>query len=97
MDDQQRLNRDVVMREERRKDNEQFHRHRMSIFHFVFILMPLTATLITFIFKSEDTRLTTVVAVLASWISATVFERHRHGIQPLQRKKLLNEQQKKLD
>ena len=86
MDDQQRLNRDIVIREERRKDNEQFHRHRMSIFHFVFILMPLTATLITFIFKSEDTRLTTVVAVLASWISATVFERHRHGIQPLQRK-----------
>ena len=94
---QQGLNRDVVMREERRKDNEQSHRHLMSVVHFVFILMPLTATLIAFIFKSEDTRLTTVAVILASWGSATVFERHRHEIQPLQRKKILNEQQKKLD
>lgn len=96
-DYQQRLNRDVVMREERRKDDEQFHRHLMSLFHFLFILIPLTFTLIAFIFKSEDTRLTTVAVILASWGSTTVFERHRHGIQPLQRKKILNEQQKKLD
>ena len=97
MDDQQRLDRDVVMRGERRKDDEQSHRHLMSLFHFMFILIPLTTTLITFIFKSEDTRLTTVAVILASWGSATVFERHRHEIQPLQRKKILNEQQKKLD
>ena len=87
----------LVEWEEKRKDREQVYKHRMSAVHFAFILVPLTATLIIFIFKSEDTRLTTVVTVLASWMSATVFERNRHGIQSLRRKKILNGQQKKLD
>ena len=99
MENQLKRDRDwqLAVWEDQRKDREQFHKHVMSGLHFLFILILLTATLIAFIFKSEDTRLTTVVTVLVSWISATVFERHRHGIQPLQRKKILNEQQKKLD
>ena len=99
MDDPLKRDRDwkLAMWEDQRKGREQFHKHVMSVFHFFFILIPLTATLIAFIFKSEDTRLTTVAVILASWMSTTVFERHRHGIQQLQRKKILNEQQKKLD
>ena len=58
MDDQQKLEREwkLIEWEEMRKDREQVHKHWMSAFHFAFILVPLTATLITFIFKSEDTR-----------------------------------------
>ena len=99
MDDQQKLEREwkLIEWEEKRKDREQIYQHWMGVVRFIFILIPLTATLIAFIFKSEDTRLTTVAVILASWGSTTVFERHRHGIQPLQRKRTLNEQQKKLD
>lgn len=99
MDDQQKLEREwkLIEWEEKRKDREQVHKHRMSGVHFAFILVPLTATLIVFIFKNEDTTLTTVAAILASWLSTTVFERHRHRIQPLLSRRGVNGQQKKLD
>ena len=98
MDNQQKLEREwkLIEWEEKRKDREQIYQHRMGVFRFMLILIPLTATLIAFIFKSEDTTLTTVAAILASWLSTTVFERHRHGIQLLLRKRGVNGQRKKI-
>lgn len=59
MDDHLKRERDwkLAQWEDQRKDREQFHKHAMRVLHFFFILIPLTFTLIVFIFKNEDTRL----------------------------------------
>jgi len=67
----------VEYEEQKRKNYDQNHEHTMDVLRFLFILVPLNITIIVVVLKSEDARLPTVIAGLASWVTATIVERNR--------------------